>query len=36
MILFYLVSKYLPAFIERYDYRIAPPADPEMPEVTAE
>ena len=36
MIIFYLVSKYLPSFVERYDYRIAPPPDPEMTEVTGE
>ena len=36
MIIFYLVSKYLPSFVERYDYRIAPPPDPEMTEVTAQ
>jgi TRAP-type C4-dicarboxylate transport system permease small subunit len=36
MIIFYLVSKYLPVFVKKYDYQIAPPPDPEMTEVTAE
>lgn len=36
MMLSYLLSKYLPSFVERYDYRIAPPADPDMKEVSAQ
>ena len=35
MMISYLLSKYLPSFVERYDIRIAPPADPDLTEVTA-
>ena len=36
MMLSYLLAKYLPSFVERIDIRIAPPADPDLSEVTVQ